>query len=60
MANRISGVGESGDNGKSWTNLFVGKNDGMRINGKWYDFPKGKNRLNGILSLQVSTDQLIS
>jgi hypothetical protein len=56
--NEIYWVGESGDNGKSWTNLFVGKIDGMRINGKWHDFPKGKNRLNGILSLQVSTDQL--
>jgi len=49
-------VGESGDGGVAWTNLFVGKIDKNQIKGKWLDFPKGRNRLKGNLVLQIASD----
>ena len=49
-------VGESGDGGVAWTNLFVGEIDKNSIKGKWLDFPKGRNRLKGNLALQIASD----
>lgn len=51
-------VGESGDGGKSWSNLFIGKNEAGQIQGKWLDFPKGKNRLKGNLVLKPAEDYM--
>lgn len=48
-------LGESADNGASWSNIFFGKWDAATgtITGTWMDIPKGSARSSGELVLQV-------
>jgi len=49
-------VGESADGGKSWTNIFIGKVEGSKVKGKWYDLPKGRNGGSGDLEVLLAAD----
>lgn len=51
-------VGESADGGKSWTNIFIGKVEGSKVKGKWYDLPKGLNGGSGDLVVLLAADYL--
>jgi hypothetical protein len=51
--NDITWVGVSPDDGKTWTNIFVGKKGGDIISGKWADMPRGKVGGVGTLTLKV-------
>ena len=41
-----------------WSNVFVGRFQGNTISGEWVDVPKGGNRLNGKLKVNVSRDRM--
>ena len=45
--------GQSQDAGRSWSNVFHGRIQGNKINGKWADTPKGQTRSFGNISLQI-------
>jgi hypothetical protein len=46
-------LGESGDNGATWTNVFQGQIAGAQISGKWADVPQGRIMSSGVMVLQV-------
>lgn len=49
-------VGESLDQGKTWTNIFIGEIDNKRVSGKWFDLCKGNHSLKGDLTLEIYKD----
>ena len=57
IGNDILWMGMSPDEGKTWTNTFVGKINGDIVSGKWTDVPRGKIVQGvGTLTLKVSTE----
>ncbi len=51
--NNLHWFGERSKNNPAWSNVFVGKKDGNRIKGNWYDVPKGNVMGRGKLKLDV-------
>jgi hypothetical protein len=45
-------IGVSGDDGKTWTNVYKGVRDGAVVTGTWADV-RGKNKGAGMLNLHV-------
>ena len=45
--------GQSGDNGRTWTNVFQGRIEGSQVIGSWADVPHGQIMHNGEMSLQI-------
>jgi hypothetical protein len=45
--------GQSGDNGRTWTNVFQGRIEGSQVIGNWADVPHGQIMHNGEMSLQI-------
>jgi hypothetical protein len=56
--NSIWWVGMSGDEGRSWTNVFKGTRNGNIIDGEWADV-RGKSWGHGTLRLQISDTTLM-
>lgn len=53
IGNQVWWLGMSGDNGRSWTNVFHGTKTGSTVQGTWADVPKGNIRSGGNLTLNV-------
>ncbi len=53
IGNNVWWVGMSGDDGKTWTNVFKGVRNGNTVLGQWADVPKGKILSGGILNLNI-------
>ncbi len=53
MGNEVWWVGLSGDDGKSWTNVYKGTRSGNVVTGTWADVPKGRGRSGGIMNLAI-------
>lgn len=53
VGNEVWWLGESGDNGATWTNVFQGQIAKAQINGKWADVPQGKIMSSGVMVLQI-------
>jgi hypothetical protein len=53
VGNTVWWLGESGDNGASWTNVFNGQVQGMQITGNWADVPQGRIMGSGNMTLQI-------
>ncbi len=51
--NEIWWYGESGDGGRSWSNVFYGYIQGNRIVGKWADVPHGQNQGLGEMTMEI-------
>ncbi|HBH86372.1 MAG TPA: hypothetical protein DDY17_02065 [Syntrophaceae bacterium] len=51
--NELWWLGESKDNGATWTNVFQGQIAGNQIDGKWADVPQGRVMSGGIMKLQI-------
>lgn len=51
--NALWWLGESGDNGVTWTNVFQGQIAGTQISGKWADVPQGRIMSSGVMVLQI-------
>ena len=61
IGNDIWWVGMSGDNGKTWTNVFKGVRNGNTVTGQWADVPRGSISSGGVLNLSVQgTKQSVS
>jgi hypothetical protein len=54
VGDNIMWIGMSANDGRSWTNAFVGKIAGDTISGTWVDVPRGKIGGVGGLTLKVS------
>lgn len=48
-------LGMSGDNGRSWTNVYKGKKIGNRVEGQWADVPRGHINGKGLLNFNIQT-----
>ncbi|MBI2372102.1 MAG: hypothetical protein HYV08_18040 [Deltaproteobacteria bacterium] len=59
VGDRIFWLGESGDGGRTWTNVATGKLSGGRIILDWGDVPKGAIRNSGLLVIRVEGDRLV-
>jgi hypothetical protein len=57
--NELWWLGESSNNGATWTNVFQGQIAGKQINGKWADVPQGKIMGSGIMVLQIVNSTLL-
>jgi hypothetical protein len=57
--NELWWLGESKDNGATWTNVFQGQIAGTQVNGKWADIPQGKIMGSGIMILQIVNPKLL-
>jgi hypothetical protein len=55
LGNDIMWIGMSPDDGKTWTNAFVGKINGDIISGKWFAVPRGELGKPGPLTLGLGT-----
>jgi hypothetical protein len=53
VGNEVWWILKSPDDGKSWTTVFHGKLNGMRLTGQYADVPEGKNRLQGNLTAKL-------
>jgi hypothetical protein len=53
VGNTVWWVGTSGDEGRSWTNVFRGTRNGNIIDGEWADV-RGKGWGSGTLKLRIS------
>jgi hypothetical protein len=53
VGNDVWWLGESKDNGATWTNVFQGQIAGTQVNGKWADVPQGKIMGSGIMVLRI-------
>ena len=47
-------LGMSGDNGRTWTNVFRGTRNGNVVSGSWVDVPRGRVAGGGTLTLALS------
>lgn len=55
IGNDVWWVGMSGDNGRTWTNVFKGVRHGNAVTGQWADVPRGNIQSGGNLSLSLRT-----
>jgi hypothetical protein len=53
VGNQLWWYGQSGDNGRTWTNVFQGRIEGSQVIGSWADVPHGQIMHNGEMSLQI-------
>ena len=56
VGNDVWWLGESKDNGATWTNVFQGQIAGNQVNGKWADVPQGKIMGSGLMVLRIVDD----
>ena len=54
IGNDVWWSGMSGDNGKSWSNVFKGVKNGNTVNGQWADVPKGRILSGGNLQMNIN------
>lgn len=53
IGNDVYWLGMSGDNGRTWTNVFHGTRNGNTLSGAWADVPKGRVGGGGTLTLAI-------
>jgi len=53
IGNTVWWLGESGDNGATWTNVFNGNVQAPQFSGNWADVPQGKITSSGVITLQI-------
>lgn len=53
VGNEIWWYGQSGDGGKSWSNVFHGQIRGNKVIGKWADVPYGRTQNFGEIILEI-------
>jgi hypothetical protein len=53
VGNQVWWLGESSDNGATWTNVFQGQVAGNQVNGKWADVPQGRIMSSGVMVLRI-------
>lgn len=56
IGNDVWWAGMSADDGKTWTNVFLGKRTGNSVTGTWGDVPRGRGMNAGGLNLQLETN----
>lgn len=58
VGNQLWWYGESGDGGRSWSNVFNGTISGDTVQGNWADVPKGATRNSGYMTLRINGSNL--
>ncbi len=60
LGNKIWWYGESNPNSPGWSNVMYGTLSGSSINGNWADVPKGGSLNNGIMKLNVESNNRLT
>jgi hypothetical protein len=57
IGGRVCWLGQSADQGRSWTNVFMGSlvGNGRTIRGRWVDVPRGRERGSGEMTLRIDS-----
>jgi hypothetical protein len=60
LGNKIWWYGESNPNSPGWSNVMYGTINGNTINGNWADVPKGSTMNNGVMKLNIESNNKLS